>query len=82
MLHCVSTLLCLLLPLALGLRELGVVLSESLAQTLRLCHLFLHTACDAAGLTGRKRFGGEVVDARHEAVVHEVSEDLPNERQT
>jgi hypothetical protein len=56
--------------LALLLRQLGVVLGEALAQALRLCHLLLNAPCDAASLPVRKRLGGEVVDARYEAVVY------------
>lgn len=64
------------LPLLLLLGELGVVLGEALAQALGLGHLLLDAAGDAARLAVGQGLGGEVVDARDEAVVHEVSKDV------
>lgn len=63
------------LPLHLS-SDLGVVLLEALAQALGHGHGLLDAAADAAGLAGRQRLGGEVVDAGHEAVVDEVAEEL------
>ena len=63
------------LPLHLG-GDLGIVLLEALAQALGHGHGLLDAAGDAAGLAGRQRLGGEVVDAGHEAVVDEVAEQL------
>lgn len=49
---------------------------EALAQPLRQGHLLLDAAGDAAGFAGRQGLGCEVVDARHEAVVYQVAEEL------
>ena len=54
----------------------GVVLLEALGQALRHGHLFLDAARDAALLARGQRLGREVVDARDEAVVNEVAEEL------
>lgn len=52
------------------------MLGEALAQALGLGHLLLDAAGDAARLAVGQGLGGEVVDARDEAVVHEVAEDV------
>ena len=62
--------------LLLLLLEKGVVLLEALAQTLRPGHMLLDAPRHAARLLARERLGAEVVDARHEAVVYEVAEEL------
>lgn len=54
----------------------GVVLLEALGKALRHGHLLLDAARDAALLARRQRLGREVVDARDEAVVDEVAEEL------
>src|SRR3569833_661672 len=56
--------------------HLGVVLLEALAQAGGHGHGLLHAAGDAACLAVGEGFGGEVIDARHEAVVDQVSEQL------
>lgn len=52
------------------LRHRGVVLLEALAQAHRRGLGLLHAALDAGGLAGGQGLGGEVVDARVEAVVY------------
>lgn len=52
------------------------MLLEALGQALRHGHLLLDAARDAALLARRQRLGREVVDARDEAVVDEVAEEL------
>lgn len=52
------------------------MLGKALAQALGLGHLLLDAPRDAASLAVRQGFGGEVVDARYEAVVYEVAKDL------
>ena len=54
----------------------GVELGEALAQAGLGGHALGHAPADAARLAARERLGGEVVDARVEAVVDEVAEDL------
>jgi len=54
----------------------GVELAEALAQAGLGRHGLEHAAADATVLAAREGLGGEVVDARGEAVVDEVTEDL------
>ena len=54
----------------------GVELGEALAQAGLGGHALGHAPADAARLAAREGLGGEVVDARVEAVVDEVAEDL------
>jgi hypothetical protein len=49
---------------------------ESLADTLTSRHEFLHAALNAASLALHEGLGGEVIDARVEAVGDEVGEHL------
>lgn len=58
------------------LRQLGVVLLEAVADALLGGHPLEHTAVDATVFAGREGLGGEVVDARGEAVVDEAAESL------
>lgn len=53
-----------------------ILLGEALAQALPARHGLEDAAADAAVLAARERLGGEVVDARDEAVVDEVGVDL------
>ena len=54
-----------------GLVELG----EALAEARLGCHRLGNAALDAAALAAREGLGGEVIDARVEAVVDEVAEE-------
>lgn len=56
--------------------ELGVVLLESVADALLGGHPLQDAAVNAAALAGGDGFGGEVVDAGHEAVLDEAAEGL------
>jgi hypothetical protein len=58
------------------LRELLVVLLEAVANALLRGHPLKHAAVDAAALARRDGLGGEVVDARGEAVLDEAAESL------
>ena len=58
------------------LRQLGVVLLEAVADALLGGHPLEDAAVDAAVFAGREGLGGEVVDARGEAVVDEAAESL------
>ncbi len=60
------------------LRELGVVLLEAVADALLGGHPLEDAAVDAAVFAGREGLGGEVVDARGEAVIDEAAESLQN----
>jgi hypothetical protein len=55
------------------LRKLGVVLLESVADTLLSDHPLLDAAADAAVLGSGKGLGSEVVDAGVEAVLDETT---------
>lgn len=65
----------LLLPAHLG-GHLGIVLLEALGEAGLGGHGLLHAAGDAAVLARRDGLGCEVVDAGHEAVVDQASEEL------
>ena len=52
------------------------MLLEALAEALGHGHVLLDAAGDAAGLAAGQGLGAEVVDARHEAVVYQVAEEL------
>ena len=64
-----------LLPAHLA-RHLGVVLLEALSEAGVHSHSLLHAASNAAALSGRDGLGCEIVDAGHEAVVDQVTEEL------
>lgn len=49
---------------------------EAIAHALLRSHPFQHAAINAAVLAGRNRLGGEVVDARSEAVFYETAKSL------
>lgn len=49
---------------------------EAIAHALLRSHPFQHAAVNAAVLAGRNRLGGEVVNARSEAVFHETAKSL------
>lgn len=65
----------ILLPAHLG-GHLGVVLLEALGEAGLCGHCLCHAAGDAAVLARRDSLGCEVVDAGHEAVVDQASEEL------
>lgn len=60
--------------------HLGVVLLEALGEARVHGHGLLHAAGDAAALARGDGPGCEVVDAGHEAVVDQVTEELHNTR--
>ena len=64
-----------LLGLHLG-RHCLVELGEALAQPALRGHRLGHAPRDAARLAARERFGGEVIDARGEAVIDEAAKEL------
>lgn len=69
------------LPLAHLGGHVGIVLLEALREALAAGHVLLDAAGDAAVLALGHGLGGEVADARGEAVVDEVAEELRGRRE-